>query len=112
MLDGAAQARALLRVAELRELLRVREPHDRVPGRHAGVERRAAIEVDRAIERVVAQQREDGGAAARRLLEELLRALPAGTRHVHLVAPAEALDHDRQPARLTELDEELLVLGV
>src|SRR5262245_4327156 len=61
---------------------------------------------------MVAQQREDRGTAPRRLLEELLRALPAGARDVDLVASAEALDHDRQPACLPELDEQLLVLGI
>jgi hypothetical protein len=46
-------------------------------------------ESNRAIERVIAQQREDRRAALRGLVEELLRAVPARARHVHLVAAAE-----------------------
>ena len=104
MLDGIAQRRAIVGIAQPRELLLARKAHERVPRRHAGVERRARA---RSIGRSNGWLRSSEKIAApraRRLVEERLRAVPARARHVHLVAAAEPLDHDRQPAAHAELD--------
>src|SRR5262249_20379072 len=80
------------------------ECHARPPGPLRGTER--------ASDGVVAHQREVRRAAPRRLVEDRLRATPARTRNVPLVAPAEPLDHDREAALHAELDQQLLVGGV
>ena len=61
---------------------------------------------------MVAEQREDRGAAARGLVEEGLGAVPAGGGCVDLVAAADTLDHDRYAALPADLDQQRLVARV
>ncbi len=83
-----------------------------VPARHREVVEVRLVDHDRAVERPRDQHGVDGRAGFGGAVEERARRLPGRGRRVGLVATAEALDDDRQPAHRAEPDEVVLVLGV